>query len=63
VWVTDPRFDHLVVIMFENRSFDNLFGYPPEVRKSGPGSLPDRSDSWAPWRNTSGSPSADGRRI
>jgi phospholipase C len=22
-----PRFDHVVVLMFENRSFDNLFGY------------------------------------
>jgi phospholipase C len=30
-----PRFDHLVVIMFENRSFDNLLGYlydPGEAR-------------------------------
>ncbi len=29
-----PRFDHVVVLMFENRSFDNLFGYlyePGEV--------------------------------
>lgn len=22
-----PGFDHLVVLMFENRSFDNIFGY------------------------------------
>ena len=32
-----PGFDHLVVLMFENRSFDNLLGYlyPPEKLPAG----------------------------
>jgi phospholipase C len=33
---TDARFDHVVVVMFENRSFDNLLGFlyrPGEVRE------------------------------
>src|SRR5580658_1168621 len=31
-----PKFDHVVVLMFENRSFDNLFGYlyQPGERRS-----------------------------
>jgi phospholipase C len=31
-----PKFDHLVVLMFENRSFDNLLGYLYQPNEAGP---------------------------
>jgi len=60
---SEPGFDHVVVVMGENRSFDNLLGYlytaetlpagasHSKVSRSAPTATPPRTARW--WRRTS----------